>query len=385
MANYNRYNRGGGSDRGLIATIVAIVLAGILAVVAIINWDGIKTWFKSLGSGSNIEAPAGDEDGAGNSGGTSDDFTDGNDQTTEEDTFTFDRTFLRYTGAEETSGVITKMTYECNVPYELGREVALDPDKIFKCTLLNYSTIYQPHIEAGYSPEEILMERYESGKLTLNFDAGADEWTPEYNVDQYGNRRCVLRATVSLDYADYNNRYVPVFSVATRNGENVTFQAADYGDRNWDDWSVSPSIVYLASSVMNQMTRSVTYHNTDLWNMCDVVVQKGIAQAQGVAEADFVAVEADPSIVNLGASSLLTVNTSDVLTVKVGETKKLNVVVSPAVDLQVNYFANNSDMLNWDGYVVTPDGQITGLKAGTYTVSVTIAGGGRSYTVQVVE
>jgi len=362
-----RYRREGNALTTFIVVVVCAVVA-VCCVLVGIHWDTVKGWFKSDES-PKVERPNDDEDKDGafeDGSGNADEFEDKNG-------FMFDRASLRYNSANVESGVINQVSYEWKVPYDLGVEVCTNDNKVFgakRFTLADYET----YMKAGYAPEEIIEELYETGAFTLTFGASS-EWTPEFSKDNYGDR-CTMRSSATIKYDELNTRYVVLAFVATKDGENVSFECADFGDKEYTDVLVSPSLVYMASLYDNQLSFGVLPSNPQMRTCIKEVVAKGVAQAKGVAEADYES-----------GKYALEVKTTGEFKVKVGETKKFDgFTISPEIVVDINYMGNSTDeFMQLDCYDITPEGYITGIKAGTYKIVLCIAGNWYHTTFDVIE
>ena len=347
-------------NRSLWTIIAVAVIAAVLAIFGFVYRENIVGWFKGLGG---EKSPTTSESGGGNTSGSSQ-----TDITHIED-FELNRVFLRYT-QREVGGDTSAMSVEYNVPHDLALDVANDDNKIFFIKAFKLSE-YKTKLESGMTSAEMVAEWYEAdGKDKLDFTS---VFCPEWCIGEDDKGRNVLRSTTSISYDSYNTRIILLGVVGTKNGDSVTFECAGFNGRAYDDWSVSPSLVYLASAYLNQLDRLVTYENSDMRAAANEIISKGIAQAKGVAEADYV------------TGQTYELNKEEVQTVKVGETKQLNVAISPDIDVEVLYVGSTFDYDFYDNYDLTFDGKVTGKKAGLYDVIVLVCGVRHRFTLEIVE
>ncbi len=363
----SRYRREGNALTTFIVVVVCAVVA-VCCVLVGIHWDTVKGWFKSDES-PKVERPN-DEDK--DKDGTFEDGSGNADEFEDKNGFMFDRSSLRYNFGTEANGVINQLQYEWKVPYDLGVEVCTNDNKVFSAKRFTLSD-YETYMKAGYTDEDIISELYKTGAITLSFE-GSSEWGPEFSRDNYGDR-CTMRTTATITYDNYNTRYVVLAFVATKDGEKVSFECADFGDKGYTDVLVSPSLVYMASLYDNQFNFGVISANTQMRNCVKEVVSKGVAQAKGVAEAEYES-----------GKYGLEVKT-DVFKLKVGETKKFDAItITPDILVDINYMGNSTDeFMDLDGYSRTPDGYFTGIKAGTYKVVLSVAGDWYHVSMEITE
>lgn len=287
---------------------------------------------------------------------------------TEEADLTFGEAQMRGNKSHLASN-ITSMQYTLYVSDAKAREVAGSEKMRYgveKLALTDYVTMQQE----GVSVLSYLYEKHANGTLSAT-----QESTPVRRVCADGVIRNVIiekNDPLFWTWGNLNTRVIPLFYVLDERGESPVFELADYGGREYGDKTVSPSLVYLASLYCCQMGNLGVPYNTQLYNVCLSVIDKGVAQAKGVAEADYLP----------NSHGVVAIDNTQVLTMKVGEQKALPVTMTPNIDIAVVY-CGDGDYTG--GYTIDVNGKVTALAVGSYTCQIRTVYGYLNYSIEVVE
>ena len=365
MSRYNRYKE----EKNLLMYVVLFVLATVCTILAIVYWSDIKAFFR--GDEPKTEQVGGvDEKPDDEKGGSS---STEKVEVSEVKYFEFERSFLRYTTRESsTRKDITQISFEYAVPDEIAYDVMTSDNKSFGWHA-GYYADYHAYASKGMTASDFIVEEYKKGNIDISAESEKG-LCPERLLGADGVYWNVMRMTINVSYDSLNTRLIVFPYIVEQNGDNVLFHAPSFSGLDYTNWAVSPSMSYLASAYLNQYDRLQVYCDPEMRAAVKEVEDKAIAQAQGVAETDYLA----------DTEYNLTLNTSETLTLAVGETKHLDVWVTPNVDVQILYIGD-FDMLYLDDYKITYDGYVTGLKTGTYECVVLVSGVRATYTINVTE
>lgn len=306
-------------------------------------------------------------------------------QTLESEDFVFERTAIRYTwDMTESDGV--QLCAEYRISSEKKREILTAGNKRPWVAFVNYEKYIEPFMTQGFSYEETidamlvtLAEKSEKDLNTMLLGSynNSSALVTNRTVDEYGETKDVMRAVSSswIEYDLVNTRFIPVALILTNNNGEMSYEPVSLGGKSLSDLEVSCSSAYLASLYLNQMMMYEQPYNATVADLCREVVNKACAQASGYTEEEY------ESGVTVGAP----IKSGTTITMKVGETKKFVPEQLIDVQLRLDYIVKDSagDGNNWQGYTIDDAGNITALKAGTYTVYVRCAGVGYEYTLHI--
>lgn len=267
---------------------------------------------------------------------------------------------------------------------EKYQEIVNDENKVLYGLRVRYS-LYEKAMNSGVTLEEELEKYFLEDKDLLDEELSNRFFNlPERYVDDEGNVKYLYsayNASAFTTYSDLNTRKVNVVVIATK-GEDGTY-SFEYPSlkpgKSYGDWDVMSTPVYMASRYLNAVSCEEETYNEEVVKQCREAISKGVAQAKGVSESAYVAGE-----------HTLTVDTSEKLQLKVGETKQLVVPITPNIGVQIVYNVRgfkegDTAPTHYDYVTVTESGAVTAKKAGKCSIGVMIAGVEYYVEVEITE
>ena len=354
--------------------IVAIVIGVIYSANIKDKWEDLK---QEAGIGGVVNGTPGEIIGTPN-----------------DEDFVFENVTLRYTPSSAANKIVS-MNYQCYVSDEKLEEVALNKNARYGLDLLEYEK-YIEVISEYETLEEYLLDKYNSGWDWLEKITHDNFW-PDRNVTldgkvsnilRVGSEGSILGVSSGEDgWYNLNVRYVPIFFIVIDDGREVDFELASLGGKSYEDISVSPSLTYLASKVVNAFGNATMPYNKELWDLCYSVVRMGCARTMyedgeyaGPAFEDIWDALGDPG------AFVPTVDTSKTLVLKVGQTGALPVSWDFPVLLNVLYHGDDVKNLDYmENYTIDQNGNVTAKKAGSYTCRVRILTTYYTFNIEITE
>ncbi len=380
----------------IVAFIIGLIcFVGV--VLGIVFWDEIKDWTKGLFDKKDeqveeIEDPA--DDGSSNGGNIDTGATVGSAGFVADlEEFTFVQSYARYTSGDEAAGKDIGISFEYGLSDDFGREIVSSGNKVlgtFGMSETRYSAymsqgctiaetvdyiLRDKAVEQGIEFQTYLQNRYEA-YLDTNY------MLPVTAVDSTGAIRSVFRLSTYAGFDNLNQRCtnMPVVFEKLEDG-TYTYTLPNFAGHGWDSLELFPSTAMIASTYLNEQCVFDSPYNATVQAVAKRTVKKAICQAQGLAESEWETI-ADGGYVDTNATVMQTA------AIKVGETVKISPVMTyDNVLLHVLYYSAgiNDDQDNLMGVAVDFEGNVTGLKAGTYQILMIVCGQYYYIPVSVME